>query len=88
MKEKRENSDMVFNNFNFHKFNITDEEFNELSADTKYKCLQKFFKKINEFRKIKSKTVGTKKRKVIVNDAASKLFNEQIGKLDNECNKL
>ena len=79
---------MVFNNFNFHKFNITDEEFNELSADTKYRCLQKSCNKINEFRKVKYKTAGTKKRKVIVNDAASRLFNEQIGKLDNKCNKL
>ena len=48
MNKKRENSDLVYNKFNFNKFNITDEEFNEFSADTKYKHLQMFFNKINE----------------------------------------
>ena len=37
---------------------------------------------------MKSTAVGTKKRKVIVNDTASKLFNKQIGILNNEHNKL
>ena len=36
MKKERDNSEMVYNNFNFSKFNITDKEFDELSADTKY----------------------------------------------------
>ena len=36
MNKKRDNSEMVYNNFNFSKFNITDKEFDELSADTKY----------------------------------------------------
>ena len=39
MKEKRENLDIVFNNFKFKKFNVTYVEFNELSADTKYKYI-------------------------------------------------
>ena len=37
---------------------------------------------------MKSTAVGTKKREVIVNDTASKLFNKQIGILNNEHNKL
>ena len=36
----------------------------------------------------KSRAVGTKKRKVIVNDTASKLFSKQMGVLNNEHNKL
>ena len=36
MKKERDNSEMVYNNFNFSKFNITDKEFDELAADTKY----------------------------------------------------
>ena len=58
-----QNSDLVYNNFKFNKFNITDGEFNDLSDDTKYKHLQKFFKRINELRKVKSRTVNTKKKK-------------------------
>ena len=42
MSKKRENSDLVYNNFDFKKFSITDEECNELSADTKYKHLKSF----------------------------------------------
>ena len=57
---KRENLDPVYNNFNFNKFNISDGEFNDLSNDTKYKHLQMFFKKINEFTKVKPRTVETK----------------------------
>ena len=41
--KQRENSDLVYNNFNFKKFNISDEAFSELSDDTKYKHHQKFF---------------------------------------------
>lgn len=52
------------------------------------KHLQKIFNKINELRKVKSTTVATKNRKFIVNDAASKLFNEHMVKLDNEYIKL
>ena len=33
--KKRENSDLVYSNFNFKRFSIADEECNELSADTK-----------------------------------------------------
>ena len=42
MSKKRENSDLLYNNFDFKKFNITDEECYELSADTKYKHLKRF----------------------------------------------
>ena len=73
-----ENSDLVYTNFNFNKSSITDEESNKHSADTKYNYLQSFFNKINGLRKVKSWTVGTKERKVIFDDAAPKLFNEQI----------
>ena len=63
LNRNRENSDLVYNNFKFNKFNITDEEFNDLSDDKKYKHLQKFFKRINELRKVKSRTVNTKTTK-------------------------
>ena len=48
MNKKRENSDLVYKNFNFNKFNITGEEFKKFPAHTKYKHLQMFFSKINE----------------------------------------
>lgn len=35
----------MYNNFNFNKFNITDDEFNEFSHDTKRKDPQKFCNK-------------------------------------------
>ena len=34
---------LVYSNFNFNKFNISDEEFNELSGNTKYSLLKIFF---------------------------------------------
>ena len=46
------------------------------------------FSKINELRKVNSRTGDSKKRKFIVNNAASKLFNEKMGKLDDEYNEL
>ena len=46
MNKRRENSDLVYNNFNFSKFSISDEEFNVFSDDTKHKHLQKLFNKI------------------------------------------
>ena len=36
----------------------------------------------------KPRTAATKERKAIVNDAASKIFNQQMGQLDNEYSKL
>ena len=83
LNKKRENLYLLYNNFNFNKFSISDEEFNDLSDDTKYKHIRKLFKRINEPKKAKSKTVDTQKQKAIVNDVASKLFNEQLGQLDN-----
>ena len=93
MNKKCENSGLLYNNLNLNKFNITNEQFNEPSPDTKHKHplyfnIGKFFKKINELTNVKSSTAGTKKKKFIVNDAASKLFNEQKGELDNEYNEL
>ena len=76
LDKKCQNSDLVYNNFNYNKFNITNEELNELSGDTKYKHLQNVFKKINEFRKVKSRKVTMKKGKDIAINAASKTFNE------------
>ena len=46
MNKRRENSDLVYNNFNFSKFSISDEELNLFSDDTKHKHLQKLFNKI------------------------------------------
>ena len=40
---------------------IGDEEFNELLDVTKYRHFQKFFTKINELRKVKSRTEDTEK---------------------------
>ena len=48
----------------------------------------KVFNKIKILRKVKSRPEDTKKIKVIGKDAASKLFNEEIGKLDDEYNEL
>ena len=55
---------------------------------TKCKHLQKFLKKMNKLRNEKSRTDGAKKRKVAVNDAASKLFSGLMGELNNAYNKL
>ena len=70
--KKHENSDLVYNNFDFNKFNINDEDFNELSDETTYKHLQNFFKIITELRKVNSITAGPKERKAIMNVPASK----------------
>ena len=43
--KKRENSDLLYKNFDFNKFNNTNEEFNDVSYETKYKHLQKLLKK-------------------------------------------
>ena len=50
---------------NFKKFNITDDKFNELSDDTKYKHLQKFLKekKANKLRKFNLQQLVQKKVK-------------------------
>ena len=42
MNKKHENLDLVYNYFNFNKFNFTDETFNMLSADKK-NCTFKSF---------------------------------------------
>ena len=44
LNKKCENSDLLYNNLNLNIFSITDVEFNDLSDDTKYKHLQRFFK--------------------------------------------
>ena len=46
------------------------------------------FEKRNELRKVKSKIEYIQKRKAIANDATSKLFNEQMGKLNDEYREL
>ena len=48
----------------------------------------KVINKIKILRKVKSRPEDTKKIKVIGKDAASKLSNEEIGKLDDEYNEL
>ena len=70
--KKPENSDLVYNNFNFNKFDINDEDFNELSDETKYMHHQNFLKIITELRKVNSITAGPKERKAIMNVPASK----------------
>ena len=55
----------MYNNVNLDRSKITDEKFDELLVNTKYKYLQKFFNKINELRKIKYRADGMKKRKII-----------------------
>ena len=65
VNKKHKNSDQLHNNSNFNTFNISDEEFNELSNETKYKHLQKFFNRINELRKVKSRTEDIKKEKLL-----------------------
>ena len=91
LNKKSDNSDLVYHNFDFNKFNIGDEEFNELLDGTKYKHFEKFFTKINELRKAKSRAEDTNnnnKKKGIAKDAASELLNQQMKELDNEYNKL
>ena len=73
--------------FYFNQFNITDEKFNEISIGAKYKQLQKFFNKINELRKVKSRTEDTKK-KFFVKDGPFKVFNIQVGQQVGKYNKL
>ena len=61
LNQKRENADLLYKNFDFNKFNITNEDLNDLFRDTKYKHFQKLLKKIKEVRKAKSRTGGTRK---------------------------
>ena len=60
----------------------------EKSDKHQHRHAQFFSNKINELKKAKYKTVDTKKRKVVVNNATSDSFNEQIEELDNERIKL
>ena len=54
MSLTRADPDLDYNNSKFIKFNISVEE---CSNDTKcLQCLQKYFSKINELRKVKSRT--------------------------------
>ena len=46
MNEEHENSDIVFSNLRFNKFNTTDEEFNEFSADAKLSTFKTFSRKL------------------------------------------
>ena len=85
MNKQCENSDLVYNNFNFRNFSISLVSFLMTQNIGRH---QKFLNKINKLRKVKSRTEDMKKRKVTVNNAASKLFNEQMVKLDDECNEL
>ena len=48
LNKNLENSDLAYNSFNFNKCSISDEDFKELSDNTKYKHLQKIFDKINK----------------------------------------
>ena len=63
--KKHENSGLLYRNFDFNQINITNEEFNELSGDTKYKYHQKVLKKLNKLRKAKSRTADMKKEKIL-----------------------
>ena len=63
MNRKRDSLDLVYNKFNFNKFSINNEEFNQLSDGTLYKHLNKFVIKINEFKKVKPRSNEKKRRK-------------------------
>ena len=52
MNEKRENSDIVFSNLRFNKFNTTDEEFNEFSADAKLSTFKTFSRKLMNIERV------------------------------------
>ena len=41
LNKKCENSDLLYKNFDFNKFSITNEEINDLSCDIKHEHLQK-----------------------------------------------
>ena len=45
LNKNRENSDLLYKTFDFNKFSNTNEEFNDVSYETKYKHLQKLLKK-------------------------------------------
>ena len=64
--KKGGSSNLSYNNFNFIKFNISDEEFDEISEDTIYKRLNKFFVMINEFKKVKHRKDEKKEEKTIL----------------------
>ena len=59
-------SNLSYNNFNFNKFNISDVEFDEISEDTIFKRLNKFFVMINEFKKVKHRKDEKKEEKTIL----------------------
>ena len=51
---KKESSNLVYKNFNFNKFNISDEEIDEFSDDARYNYLEKFFMKFFFFQEVKT----------------------------------
>ena len=75
---------LTYNNVIFNKFNISGEEFDELSDDIIYKQLNTCLIRINEFKKVKSGTKEEKEEKAIVEDTVSEFYNEWISKLDNK----
>ena len=66
LNKKRESSDLIYKKFDLKKLYITIEELNDLPHGTKYEHPQKLLKKINELRNAKSRTVGTKKEKILL----------------------
>ena len=45
LNKNRENSDLLYKNSDSNKFDITNEEFNDLSRDTNFEHLQNLLKK-------------------------------------------
>ena len=76
--KKKESCNLLYNNFKFEKFNISDEEFDELSKDTIYKHLDTFFIRINEFKKLKPRNNEKKEEKAVAGDKVSELRNKRI----------
>ena len=80
LNQKRENADLLYKNFDFNKFSITNEESNDLFCDTKYKHFQKLLKKINEIRNAKSRIDSTKKERLL---RAMEPLKHSINRLEN-----
>ena len=63
MNKKREISDLVYNNFNLTRLMLLMKNLNSFLLTQNISTFQKFFSNINELRKVKSRTVGTQKKK-------------------------
>ena len=72
-------SDRIYNNiYSFYKDYRGSKNFDNLSLESKYSFLAKFFKDSNKFNKLKTQEEKIKRKKTNVYNTASELYNDLL----------